>query len=119
MSMSAISDEILDEIKSVMGWLETVNPIVDVQEVLKNRDTKLWAIQGFGIYIPGTKYKNFKQIENEYCYRMLKGTSDAIYGDEHLRLIRLAEKYAKEYNKYIVSNYKKIIAITSHLCGTV
>jgi SNF2 family DNA or RNA helicase len=117
--MSAISDEILDEIKSVMGWLETVNPIVDVQEVLKNRDTKLWAIQGFGIYIPGTKYKNFKQIENEYCYRMLKGTSDAIYGDEHLRLIRLAEKYAKEYNKYIVSNCKKIIAITSHLCGTV
>jgi hypothetical protein len=34
--MPAISDEILDEIKSVMRWLETANPILDTQEALKN-----------------------------------------------------------------------------------
>ena len=93
MNMPAISDEILDEIKSVMRWLETANPILDAQEALKNRDTKLWAIQGFGIYIPGAKYKNLKQIENEYGYRMLiRNIWCHIYGDEHLRLIRLNAK---------------------------
>ncbi len=108
LSKAAVADEILDEIKSEMEWLETANATVNAQEALKKGDIRLWAIQGFTIYIPGAEeYKDLKQIEEIYGYRIIKGTSDAVYGKEHLRLIRLAEEYAKKYNEYVISIQKQ------------
>jgi hypothetical protein len=106
-NVPAYADETLDEIHKLLGWVETANPVLDAEKALKKGETKLWALQGIGIYIPGVEQEKYKKITNELGYKILEGTSDSVYGEEHLRLIRLAEKYAKIYNAYILSNYKQ------------
>ena len=90
-----------------LQWLKKANPVEDANNALKNGDSRLRAIYGFVLFIPGKKYEEFSELENKYGINPIEGTSDSLSGSEHKKLNDLAIEYAKKYNEVIFNQGAK------------
>lgn len=96
------SAEINSDPALLLKWVEKANPTLDAKAALKNGDTRLMAIYGFALIIPGVDFNNYARYEKEYGYNPIEGTGDDLSGEEHARLNELATNYALEYNAIIL-----------------
>ena len=78
-----------------MGWLYKANPLDDYEEALKRKDFRFIGIYGYSIYVPGV---SLKCLDYDKDINPIKGTSDAVIGYEHSKLIAIARTYAEFYN---------------------
>lgn len=90
------------EIIESLRWVESANPLEDVKEAISKKDYRFIGIAGRRIKVRGIPDDKYFEYTEKYGINVMKGTSDITYGDEHLRLIRLAEDYAKKYNQVLL-----------------
>jgi hypothetical protein len=74
----------------------------DARAAIARGDVRLLAVYGITVEVPGVD-TNVATLRQQYGLRMLEGTSDAIKGPQDLRLNENARKYAKKYNRIIIS----------------
>jgi hypothetical protein len=53
--------------------------------------------------VPGTDDRGDAALVQQHGYRAIEGTSDAILGPEHHRLVDKAHEYARQYNSMLLS----------------
>ena len=96
--------EDISELKIIQGlvWLDMADPIEDAKLAITKGDTRLRAVHGRRLIIPGVKNNNFYQYRKQYGVNIIKGTSNDIFSEEHQRLNTLARDYAKKYNRIIM-----------------
>ena len=75
-----------------MDWLQ---PRDDVEKAIKNKDFRFMGIYGYSISVPDVK---LKCLNLEKDINPIKGTTDAVIGYEHEKLIAIARVYARESN---------------------
>jgi hypothetical protein len=101
--VSYAADTGSEEVKKLQ-WVKNADPISDAKKAIKNRNFALLGIAGYTWSIPGVDERKKLEYRDTYGLRILEGTSDVVFGDEHARLIDLAAEYAKKYNLYILSS---------------
>jgi hypothetical protein len=95
-----------DPIK-ILKWVESADPIADANLAIAKGDFRLKGINGLGLMIPGTDLPQYEEATKTKNVISIEGTSDVVYGEEHLRLIDLAFKYAEAYNRQVLSASNK------------
>ena len=78
-----------------MEWLYSAQPDRDVAAAIKKKDYRFVGLYGIGLDVP---YINLGCISVDADVRPIEGTSDAVLGYEHAKLIAIAHVYAKEFN---------------------
>ena len=89
-----------------LRWLEYADPIVDAQKALASNDYRLVGVYGYVVSIPGVEMAQWLTYQQRYGLRPIEGTSDALEGEEHARLVRKATEYAERYNKHVLAHVK-------------
>ena len=105
-SVLAVSEgyEVIEGLK----WVEKADPIKDAEQAIMKKDFRFLGISGRGTTVPGLPEEAYWEYTKKYGVNVIKGTSDVIWGDEHLRLIRIAEKYAMKYNQILFEHLSKM-----------
>lgn len=89
-----------------LRWVEHADPIVDAQNALASNDHRLVGVYGYVVSIPGVEMSQWLTYQQRYGLRAIEGTSDALEGEEHARLVRKATEYAEHYNKHVLTHVK-------------
>ena len=100
-------DKAIKKIKNEMNWLINANPNQDFEEAIKKKDYRFIGIYGAKLITPDI---NIKCLNRKKDINPIKGTSDAVLGYEHAKLIAIAVTYAEYYNfkmkEYLKENGK-------------
>ena len=80
-----------------MAWLYKADPVKDMDAAFRKGDYRFVGLYRFTTYVPGLHEDCGERVKNKDV-RFIEGTSDAILGNEHAKLISIAEAYAKQYN---------------------
>ena len=88
-------DKAIKKVKNEMNWLNNANPNQDFEEAIKKKDYWFIGIYGAKLITPAV---NINCLNYEKDINPIKGTSDAVLGYEHAKLIAIATAYAKHYN---------------------
>jgi hypothetical protein len=102
-TVSACSTERDSASVAQLRWLEHADPIVDAQKALVSNDHRLVGVYGYVLSIPGVQTSQWLTYQQRYGVRPIEGTSDALEGEEHERLVRMAREYAERYNRHVLS----------------
>ena len=78
-----------------MEWLYKANPDKDFENAIKKSDYRFIGIYGYSLSVPGIE---MKCLDYEKDINPIEGTSDAVLGYEHSKLIAIAKAYAEYYN---------------------
>ena len=89
------------EIRS-LEWVENANPETDVLAAIKIGDTRLMAVYGFTLMIPGVERQSRLAAHSKENHRAIEGTTDAFCSERHAELNELAWEYAKKYNQKLL-----------------
>jgi hypothetical protein len=90
-----------------LSALNLDSPQKDLDRNLNYRDYRCIAVCGFICYHPGVAPTDV-DVCRRFGSRTIIGTSDAIEGDEHGKLIATASKYASEYNTRLIPRLKDL-----------
>src|SRR5574340_673098 len=96
------------EIIESLRWVENADPIKNANHAIETKDYRFLGIAGRGVAVPGLPDGLYWEYTKKYGINVIKGTSDNVWGEEHLRLIRLATKYAETYNKKMLEHLAKL-----------
>ncbi len=82
-----MSEDVDEELKSVMGWLDSADAESDARESLTNGDIRLWGVRGIMLYIPGVENDEKKIVQNlpivdKHGFRVIRGTGDHLINKE-------------------------------------
>ncbi len=91
----------LSEYEKNLQWVKNANPEIDAQAALEKHDFRFLAMALRGTVIPGIDAEQTRTYELKCGVRYMQGVTDAVHGEEHLKLIKLAHDYAVEYNTFI------------------
>ena len=97
-----VEEELPDEAK-ILLWLDKADPVEKFERAVSVSDYRFIGIYGEGPEVPAV---NMDCIDLKKDVNYIEGTTDAILGDEHFRLIELANVYTQEYNGKML-NYLK------------
>ena len=98
-------DNIEKLLKHELEALDLKNPQKDLAKRMKHNDFRFIGLYGYTIYFPGVD-QNDSYLTNKYGVLPIKGTSDCIMSQRHLKLIQQAQHYAKIYNTTLFSYIK-------------
>lgn len=87
---------------SSLRWLEKADAERDVLEAIKRGDRRLLAMATRGANIPGVPVEMASRAESLCGIRYVAGSTDAVMGDTHLKLLQAAQRYASEYNRIML-----------------
>lgn len=78
-----------------LKWLLNADPNKDVESAISRGDFRFKGIYGYSLSVPRVKIECL-DIETEVD--AIKGTTDAVLGYEHAKLIAVAREYGNFYN---------------------
>lgn len=81
-----------------LKWLDTADLDQVFNADIKAGITKFYVYCGFGCVVPGVESNTALACYPTALYRLLEGSSDAVVGDDDLRLQHEAAKFAVDYN---------------------
>ena len=92
-------------LRETISTLNIEDPESDLTRNLNAGGTRFVGIYGFTCTAPGVQESelNLLRIHGVKC---LAGTSDAIEGIGHKRMIRIAENYARQYNLMLIERLR-------------
>lgn len=102
-------------------WLNTTSAVDVFQADVKVDRFRFFFVYGLVRSIVGISesvYDNEKVYQRCYAnvkLTLIKGTSDGIESDEHIRLVELARNFAGQYNKLMRSHLDRISGKTCEL----
>lgn len=85
-----------------MQWLKTANAEKFANNAIRHKNFKLYAISGRNIRIPGISTQQKNKLKSQCTIVTIKGTGDTFYSQKHLKLRKLAAKFALQHNKLIL-----------------
>jgi len=91
---------------AALMWVETADPEQDARQAIESNDLRLLGLAIRSISIPGIDQADNEKYQQACGVRLIEGVSDVVRGDEHLRLMQKARRYALEYNTLIKSECK-------------
>ena len=77
-------------------WVLDANPEADFQEAIAGEDYRFKGIYGYSITVPGLKLSCLDYVKD---IEPLDGTTDAVLGYEHAKLIAVSRAYALFFNQ--------------------
>ena len=86
-----------------LRWLDSADPERDLGAAWARGDRRFVGVYGYAAITPGVEHA----LALRQSTRYLAGTSDAIEGREHLRLCRLATRYAERYNQFLLQRLSR------------
>ena len=96
-SISPLADHL-----AALSWLADANVERDVQAFIARQDYRLLAQAGRGGRIFGLAPALTKQLQARCGLRLLPGSTDAVRDDQHLHLLKKAQRYGEAYNQLMV-----------------
>lgn len=78
------------------------NPVSEAKAALARGDRRLLAVQGYSTTLPGVDDATFMATMDRGDFVIIDDTTDYIETQEQARFKERAEKYAAQYNRYIV-----------------
>lgn len=96
----------MTEEEQKLAWVKAADATADAELALDRNDLRMLAISTRGTNIPGIERSEVAQFEQACGVRFLEGAGDTIRNDEHMRLMKLAVDYAKQYNAIIKQRCK-------------
>ena len=90
-------------VESLM-WLKQADAQRDAQQALTRGDKRLLAMAVRGTLLPGIEPELTSKAKSVCGVRYLPGSTDTIRGETHLKLLRIAEEYAADYNRIMVDH---------------
>lgn len=91
----------LNEYAKKLQWVQEADANEDAEAALENKDFRLLALPGRGNIIPGVEPDKTNDYALKCGTRTVPGMTDAVQGEDHLRLLKMARQYAEDYNKVI------------------
>ena len=92
---------------SALSWLQDADPSRDVAQASERGDTRLLAFAGRAPTLPGVPAESMAQAKTSCGTRILPGSTDAVQGDVHLKLLQQAQDYAAAYNQLMLDSCLK------------
>ena len=92
------------EIREDLTYLESFvrqDPVLDAQASIQRGNLRLLGVAGFVLHVPGVDEALLKCPAIFEEVDVIRGTSDVVWGEKHMVLIRKATAYAVRYNQLI------------------
>ncbi len=90
------------EAVTALSWLQEADAVRDAQQAIASGDKRLLAMASRAPSIPGVPEESRERVETLCGLRYVEGSTDAVLGDVHLKLLQAAREYAKEYNQLML-----------------
>ena len=103
--------------ESDLAYLESLvsrDPANDAKASLAKGEKAFLGVAGYSVEIPGIDDRLAQCPWVHSRLRIIRGTSDAVYGERHIVLIGRAKEYAARYNSFTALSMK---AELSHECA--
>lgn len=96
----------LNDYEKKLQWVKQADAHLDASSALQQGDFRLMALPGRGNVIPGIDVEQRHQYELKCGTKLTPGVTDAVQGEEHLELLKMARRYAEQYNAIIKARCK-------------
>lgn len=106
MSACVSDSSALNANEQKLSWLNKADAKVDAEMALSKGDFRLMAIPLRHKVIPGIELEQSRDYALKCGVKLMQGVTDAIRGEEHLKLMKLAHQYAEDYNNIIKNHCK-------------
>ncbi len=100
--MSKVTPQEQSAVDSLM-WLKQANAQKDAQQGLNRGDKRLLAMATRGTQLPGIEPELESKAKSVCGVRYLPGSTDTVMGETHLKLLQIAEDYAADYNRIMIT----------------
>jgi hypothetical protein len=92
------------EAVQALSWLQQADAQEDAARARQQGDTRLYALATRAPNLPGVPIETAEQAKAACGTRPLPGSTDAVQGEVHLKLLRQARDYAAAYNRLMLEN---------------
>lgn len=83
--------------------LDPANPVAAAEESLRRQDSRLLAVRGYAVEVPGTSL-SASSAESEHGLRIIPGTSDFAASSSEIEFNQQAREYATQYNMRVLAD---------------
>ncbi len=87
-----------------LAWLENADPRRDAQQAMESGDLRLWVLATRGAAMPGIPTAQRQPLTAKCGEKYLPGSTDALRGEQHLKLLQQAQRYAVIYNQVMAQH---------------
>jgi hypothetical protein len=101
--MSKVTPKEQSAVDSLL-WLKQADAQTDAQQGLSRGDKRLLAMATRGTQLPGIKPELVSKAKSVCGVRYLPGSTDTVMGETHLKLLQIAEDYAADYNRIMITH---------------
>jgi hypothetical protein len=99
------TSEIPRNVRADLEYLKALvagDPEKDARSAISKRNLEFLGVAGYSVMVPAGEESDIGGcLKKADKVKLIRGTSDVIYGDEHISLIRQATKYAARYNSVV------------------
>ena len=81
-----------------LSWLRDADAAHDARQAIERGDKRLLAMATRGPNMPGVPAEQASKAKSVCGIRYVEGSTDAVMGDAHLKLLQAAQAYASQYN---------------------
>ena len=82
-----------------LAWLHKADAERDAKQAIARGDKRLLAMATRNPSLPGVPAESVSKLKSVCGIRYLAGTTDMVFGDTHLKLLKAAQEYATAYNR--------------------
>ena len=100
--MSKVTPQEQSAVNSLM-WLKNADAQKDAQKELERGDKRLLAMATRGTQLPGIEPELASKAKSVCGVRYLPGSTDTVMGETHMKLLQVAEDYAADYNRIMIT----------------
>jgi len=87
---------------SHLTWLQDADATRDAQRAIRRGDRRLLAMATRGPDLPGVPADQVSRAKSVCGIRYVEGSTDAVMGQTHLKLLQAARDYASQYNRIML-----------------
>jgi len=88
---------------SSLSWLRDADASRDAKQAIARGDKRLLAMASRSPSLPGVPAEQTSKAKAVCGIHYVKGSTDAVMGETHLRLLQAARDYARQYNGIMLS----------------
>ena len=93
-------------LKAELDSFNLGKPEEDLERNLSQGNRQFMSVCGYACECPGVSKDDYGYVQ-QYGSQIIKGTSDVVEGNEHLKLIGIASSYAEQYNIALLKKLKQ------------
>jgi len=102
---AAATEQIPKAVRADLEYLKTFvarDPDKDARDAINKGNLTFLGVAGYSVMVPaGDEADIGGCLKGPDKVKLIRGTSDVVYGDEHMALIQQATRYAARYNALI------------------